>query len=341
MIPTIGCGGREAVLDSGRHRPGRCARARRLTVAGSGVLGIHPDSDLPEDVGSKAMGLKRLMELGYAVPSAWVIRRSAAVHEIDELAERLEELEVGLLAVRSSGTVEDGVRRALAAEPLTLLGVSPPLLREAVRRVSESSIRARRGARRRALSIRPASGPCAVIVQELVCARAAGVAVGRWRGSREIVIEAVSGSGEPEAGGSVTPEVVEVFPVGDEWDVRYRRAERPTTAPFADRREVRREARREVRREVRRGPTGCDPRAPLLSPASAREIAEAVAELQWDQGKPLRLEWAQSNGKIWWLEMACSPAPPGAARASGPSTESQPPRRSMAPALTPTCSATM
>jgi phosphoenolpyruvate synthase/pyruvate phosphate dikinase len=306
-------------------------------VAGSGILGIHPDSDLPEDVGSKAMGLKRLMELGYAVPSAWVIRRSAAVHEIDELAERLEELEVGLLAVRSSGTVEDGVRRALAAEPLTLLGVSPPLLREAVRRVSESSIRARRGARRRALSIRPASGPCAVIVQELVCARAAGVAVGRWRGSREIVIEAVSGSGEPEAGGSVTPEVVEVFPVGDEWDVRYRRAARPTTAPFADRREVRREARR----EVRRGPTGCDPRAPLLSPASAREIAEAVAELQWDQGKPLRLEWAQSNGKIWWLEMACSPAPPGAARASGPSTESQPPRRSMAPALTPTCSATM
>ncbi len=255
------------------------------------VTRLAADTLLPVEAGGKALGLQELIRFGLAVPGTWVILPSAAPDRIWELSRELVATGVGPLAVRSSGVEEDGHGHSFAGVHETLLGIRPGLLPRAVARVSRSAVSERAREYRRALGLPPPGGPCAVIVQEMVPARAAGVAFGRWRGAREVVIEAAAGLGESVVGATATPEVVDVFPVGDAWEVRRRRPARQSNALFLRGGEV-----------VRVALTAQGPE-PLLAPGSAREIAETVAELQWDLAQPLDVEWAESEGTIWWLQM--------------------------------------
>jgi len=255
------------------------------------VTRLDADTPLPAEAGNKTRGLQELIRFGLAVPGTWVILPSATPDEISGLSQELVATGAGLLAVRSSGIDEDDGGHSFAGVHETLLGIRPELLQGAVARVSRSAVSGRALEYRGALGLPPPEGPCAVVVQELVPARAAGVAFGRWRGAREVVIEAAAGLGESVVGGTVTPEVVEVFPVGDGWEVRYRKRARQRNALFLRRDEVVRVALTD------RGPE------PVLGPASAREVAETVAELQWDLARPLDLEWAEAGGTIWWLQM--------------------------------------
>jgi phosphohistidine swiveling domain-containing protein len=255
------------------------------------ILRLDAETVLPAEAGKKAMGLQELMRFGRAVPGTWVILPSATPDQVSELSQELVATGAGLLAVRSSGIDEDDVGHSFAGVHETLLGIRPELLERAVTRVSRSAASERAREYRRALGLPAAQGPCAVIVQRLVPARVAGVAFGRWGGAREVVIEAAAGLGESVVAGTATPEVVEVRPVGDAWEVRRRGHARQPKALYLRRGEVVRVALAD------QGPE------PLLAPASAREIAETVVELQWNLARPLDLEWAESQGRIWWLQM--------------------------------------
>jgi len=98
------------------------------------------------------------------------------------------------VAVRSSSMDEDGAGASFAGIHETRLAVPLEGLADAVAAVARSPLAPRARAYREQLGLRPASEPCAVVVQVMVDASCAGVAF--RRGSNEVVIEAVEGLGE-------------------------------------------------------------------------------------------------------------------------------------------------
>lgn len=79
------------------------------------IAALH--TRLPQDAGGKARGLARLVELGHAVPSGWVI---GGHHTAD--SDRVRTLLAPVIrdgwryAVRSSGIAEDGAQRSYAGQ---------------------------------------------------------------------------------------------------------------------------------------------------------------------------------------------------------------------------------
>jgi len=172
-------------------------------VHGSGLAGEHVIVELgeaaPDQVGGKATGLARLVEIGLPVPPAVVVPVSAegVLDDADEIVRRLGEP----LAVRSSAVDEDAADRSAAGQYDSLMGVRAQGLREAGERVHAS------GANERAREYW-LGGSVAVIIQREVAATRAGVAfsrdpVGR---SNDAVIECGFGHGEAVVSGETTPD---------------------------------------------------------------------------------------------------------------------------------------
>jgi len=172
-----------------------------------------------------------------------------------------EDLGIGPFAVRSSGIAEDGAERSFAGMYETVLDVSADGLPSAADRVLASA----HASRAKAYGPR-ANGEMAVIVQRMVAAAAAGVALTADRISgdrRSCVITAVRGLGERLVSGASA---------GDEWVVRDRVA------------------------TARRQPEHAIDRNQALRVASEGRRIAAVMDAPQD------IEWAIADGQIFLLQ---------------------------------------
>lgn len=216
------------------------------------------------EVGGKAASLGELFASGVHVPDGVVlpVETSAlpSATRADLLRQASEELEGGPFAVRSSGVTEDGADRSFAGMYESVLGVPWDGLDAAVDRVLASA-----DAARVAEYGTEGAGGMAVIVQHMVDATAAGVALTAdpISGDRDAtVITAVRGTGERLVSG-------EAF--GDEWTVR--------------------------------GGTATARRAPeqALDRDQARAVAREARRIAAERGVPQDVEWAIDGGGMVWI----------------------------------------
>ncbi|HEX7067660.1 MAG TPA: PEP/pyruvate-binding domain-containing protein, partial [Candidatus Limnocylindria bacterium] len=163
-------------------------------------------------VGGKAARLGELIAGGAQVPDGMALTVAAAGMPADErhalLRAGLADLGSGPFAVRSSGVSEDGVERSFAGMYESVLDVPADEVPAAAERVLASADAARAAAYGSA-----ADGQMAIIVQRMVAATAAGVALTAdpISGNRATtVITATRGLGERLVSGATA---------GDEWAV--------------------------------------------------------------------------------------------------------------------------
>jgi pyruvate,water dikinase len=182
------------------------------------------------DVGGKAVGLGSLLRAGQRVPASFVVTAGAYREYLATQPRRLpgpmraaitdayaalcarHGAEVSV-AVRSSATVEDSAEASWAGQFQTFLGVAGPgqvlaKVEECWAAAQDPQVGAYRAGHRLGTD-----GGVAVIVQELVAARAAGVMFTQHpeTGDRSlIVIESSFGLGEAVVGGDVVPDLFEI-----------------------------------------------------------------------------------------------------------------------------------
>lgn len=206
--------------------PAGSALGRNYVVATETCLPEHLD-----EVGGKAVGLGSLLRAGQRVPASFVI--TAAAYR-DYMASGARQLSTPIrdaigrsysalcelhgaeltVAVRSSATIEDSTEASCAGQFRTYLGASG--VQEIVEQVEQcwvAVLEPQVGSYRAERRIGAEDDGMAVIVQELVDARAAGVMFTRHprTGDRSlIVIESSYGLGEAVVGGEVTPDLFEM-----------------------------------------------------------------------------------------------------------------------------------
>ena len=182
-------------------------------------------------VGGKAVGLGSLLQAGQRVPASFVVT-AAAYHdymaaEARELSPAAREAVAGAylvlcephgrdlpVAVRSSAAAEDATDASYAGQFRTFLGATgiAEVLTQVERcwiAASEPRVSSYRAGRQQQATV----GGVAVIVQEMVDARAAGVMFTQHprTGDRSlVVIESSYGLGEAVVGGEVVPDLFEV-----------------------------------------------------------------------------------------------------------------------------------
>jgi pyruvate,water dikinase len=217
-------------------------------------------------VGGKAASLGELLATGVRVPDGVVLTAAAAgLTAEDRQPLRVagtRNLGAGPFAVRSSGIGEDGAELSYAGIYETVLNVPADELAEATERCLASARAHRVG------EYEPASdGRIAVVIQRMVAAVAAGVALTAdpITGDRSsCVVTAVRGLGERLVSGEAP---------GDEWVVHGDRAT----------------PRRQPEHAIHR-------RQAIQVATEARRIAAA-------RGAPQDVEWAiDANGVIWILQ---------------------------------------
>ncbi len=189
----------------------------------------------PRAAGGKGAALWRLAQRGVPVPPTWVLPPSAfqvflRQKGLWEPAVRGDHARVrdailasngpalhGIaprMAVRSSAVEEDGRHHSYAGQYESVLGVGPEGLAAAVRRCwasyfSPRAIAYRAGADGGTRKTRGAPGGMALLVQEMVDARTAGVLFTTnpvTGNGREMAVEAVWGLAEPLVDGRVVPD---------------------------------------------------------------------------------------------------------------------------------------
>jgi len=169
-------------------------------------------ADDPRIVGGKAAALTGLRCAGFDVPPFFVIlpaafsdghlREAAA----PVLAEKLLGLGRGPFAVRSSGREEDGAKHSHAGQFLSLLNVETEGVPAAAEKVWQSGYSDGVRAYRASKGVSTAAGAPVVMVQQMITARAAGVAFSAdpVSGRRDlIVLSAVGGLGDRLVSGEV------------------------------------------------------------------------------------------------------------------------------------------
>lgn len=232
-----------------------------------------------QPVGGKAAGLARLIRLGLPVPPGFVLL--GAGRNGDALPARLfeayRELGAPPVAVRSSAAGEDGAADSFAGQYDTVLNVAGDDALEAAVWQCLRSARSRRarayGARRGPAQVdreRPGSGDMAVIVQQMVDARAAGVVftVDSVTGRRDrLVVDAVEGLGEALVSGHAAPDHYAL------------------------------DSRDRVARQELVGDR------PILTPSQLGRIAREARAAERAAGHPMDLEWAlDREGRLFWLQ---------------------------------------
>lgn len=161
-------------------------------------------------VGGKAAALMRLRAHGFdvppfvtVIPGAFSDTASEAAMR-DELMDLLPSIGPGPYAARSSAREEDGDSASHAGQFLSLLDLTAAELPDAARRVFESGGEASVATYRNSRGLQGAGGAPAVVVQQMVRARCAGVAFSAdpVSGRRDrIMVSAIAGLGDRLVGG--------------------------------------------------------------------------------------------------------------------------------------------
>lgn len=251
-------------------------------------------------VGGKAVGLASLLRAGQRVPASFVVTsaayrdyvaaggisaavREAIVRSYSALCERHGTDLV--VAVRSSATIEDSTEASCAGQFRTFLGASGvedilEQVEQCWRATLEPAVSSYRAHRR----LRPEDDGVALIVQELVDARVAGVMFTQHprTGDRsQIVIESSYGLGEAVVGGEVTPDLFEVNRV-----TRRIRESRVGAKPFEHRLAP-------DGRSVQILPVSRERQQALsISGEEVMALAGLAGELESALGRGLDVEWA-------------------------------------------------
>ncbi len=153
-----------------------------------------------ERVGGKAFVLAGLKQRGFPVPQGFVLPAAAPLEAAVEALVRLP----GPVAVRSSSTAEDTDEASFAGQYRTILNVLGP---EAVRKAVIACRDSAKGAEGYARAMGAGEGRMAVLVQQMVAPRAAGVAFTHDpRDAAKRLVEAHAGLGEALVSGAVTPD---------------------------------------------------------------------------------------------------------------------------------------
>ncbi len=252
---------------------GRESEHGTVTLVGAAVGAVTARSlrdvrfEDAREFGAKAASLGELIAAGVRVPDGMVLSATLAAAAVDRrslLRDVLAELGTGPFAVRSSGIAEDGAEHSYAGLFDSVLDVSADELGAAVDQ-AVASVRAPRAV---AYAGVQEHAPMAVIVQRMVAASAAGVAltadpISGDRGA--CVITAVRGLGDRLVSGAA---------VGDEWVVR----DDVATARRMDEHAI-------------------DRHQAAAIAAEARGIAAT-------RGVPLDIEWAIDDaGELWILQV--------------------------------------
>jgi pyruvate,water dikinase len=255
-------------------------------------------------VGGKAVGLGSLLRAGQRVPASFVVTSAAFLDYVasgvdgagalrDEVRASLadeygrlcaEQAGVLTVAVRSSATVEDAHDASFAGQFRTYLGArgadavieQVELCWVTARDPHVDSYRAHRAV--------DEDGAVAVIVQELVHARAAGVMFTQHprTGDRSlVVIEAAHGLGEAVVGGEITPDLFEVNKITGGVHTRRLGAKSIEHRLTADGRSVEvREVEPERQQEW------------AISDAEIAQLMQMASDLEAALGRGLDIEWA-------------------------------------------------
>lgn len=218
------------------------------------------------EVGGKAASLGELLAAGVRVPDGVVLTVEATEMTEDERRSLLrvaaKDLGIGPFAIRSSGVTEDGIEHSFAGIYDSVLDVLADGIPAATARVLASARTARVAEYEHA-----GNGRMAVIIQEMVSATAAGVALTAdpINGDRRTcVVTAVRGTGERLVSGEA---------LGDEWVVGAGGAS----------------ARRRPERAI-------DRRQAMQVASEARRIATM-------RGTPQDIEWAiDADGTLWIVQ---------------------------------------
>ncbi len=221
------------------------------------------------------------------------------------------------VAVRSSASMEDSAQTSFAGQQDTYLWiVGEEAVLEHVQRCWASVYSARSLAYRHDHAIGEDEVSMAVVVQEMVDARAAGVAMtlDPLTGVRtSIVVEAAFGLGESVAGGIVTPDNYVVDKVILEITGQTIASKEVEIVPDVA-------GRRVVQREV-----AADRRClPALEPAQAIAVARLAKQVERHYGCPQDVEWAlDATGEVRLLQSrpetvwSAKPTPTGTGRPPG------------------------
>lgn len=147
-----------------------------------------------KQIGTKALRLEKLKELGLRVPSFITVPYDDGREAQTIAQETVATLGVRRYAVRSSALVEDSDNASHAGQYLTKLDVPPEALASAIREVRES-------------------GPhMSLIIQEFIEPDCAGVTFTRSPlGGREMIIEWHRGRGDDVVGGKIQPGLIKLY----------------------------------------------------------------------------------------------------------------------------------
>jgi rifampicin phosphotransferase len=231
-------------------------------------------ADEPRTVGGKAAALSGLRRAGFDVPPFFVILPEAfsggrlCEAAADSLMQQLRELGQGPFAVRSSGREEDGAKHSHAGQFLSLLNISREAVVAAAEKVCQSGEGEAVRAYRTSKGLDAAGGAPAVVVQQMVAARTAGVAFSAdpVSGRRDhIVISAIDGLGERLVSGEV-----------DGWQY------------VLDRRNG----------SKIEGPRDQSP----LSDADLEKLSALVRKVEEIRGTPQDVEWAFEDDRLFLLQ---------------------------------------
>jgi phosphoenolpyruvate synthase/pyruvate phosphate dikinase len=167
--------------------------------------------------GHKALNLHLLMKKGLRIPDAHVCDWSAyhlyienepeIISLIKKELSRFLDVEK-LYAVRSSANIEDSLDKSFAGQFKSILNVQGiDNIIEAIRSIWDSTTSPAVETYLKRLGIPSTQLSMAVIIQEMVSAKAAGVALSRnpVNGADEIIVEAVQGTGDALVQSGITP----------------------------------------------------------------------------------------------------------------------------------------
>ena len=253
-----------------------------------------------ELVGGKGRNLGRMFTAGLPVPPGFCITTTAYRRLcgqspasdpslIEQIAAAYRQLGGGLVAVRSSATVEDSAVASFAGQLETSLGVQGESdVCAAVARCWQSLHSERAAAYRRDRGIREEELALGVVVQRLIAAEIAGVLFTRDpldpQGQR-MLIEASWGLGESVVSGRVAPD--RYYIDRESGDIVEQHIAEKTVQVTA----------------AGTCPVPADKqKQPCLDAARLAELAELGRRIEALFGEPCDVEWAWADGRFWLLQ---------------------------------------